>query len=202
MSDIVKIDDHVAQAVAREITPFKDKPRFEALLSSHVSQMQDIEDATHEVFLSRIIDNSTGASLDVIGSIVGQSRNGASDDSYRSFIRARSRVNLSDGKIEQLIQITKLLFGTQTPIRVVEYYPATLEIEIRDAASSDANAFALLLKRARAAGVALQFIYSASDDDESFLFGDSTGGDTDLIDSNTIGSTTDATVGGDLAAVV
>lgn len=82
---------------------------YEKLLTELVTPMQTVEDTLRALFTERRVDTAVGAQLEVLGRIVGQPRNGADDDTYRRYIRARIAANKSNGLIEDVIKIARLV---------------------------------------------------------------------------------------------
>lgn len=107
MADLIAT--HVTDALARLNEQYKDKTKLRDALSSYASETQPLEGAMIQLLVERTVDTAIGAQLDAIGSIVGESRDGAGDDDYRRRIRARISVNSSDGLIEDLITVTILI---------------------------------------------------------------------------------------------
>ena len=97
--------EHKTQAAARRMIQYLDKPRFRALLCVYVSQIQDAEDAGWQLATERTIDAAVGVQLDGLGDIVGQPRQGLSDDDYRPLIRARIKANNSEGTAPNIIDV-------------------------------------------------------------------------------------------------
>jgi hypothetical protein len=106
------------------------------------------------------VSTAIGVQLDLLGRIVGEPRNGRTDDQYRIWIQAKIRVNRSSGTIEDLIDIFSILTGDQAIVTVVEYYPAKITVKLNGVDipyPSDLNA---MLKLARKAGVGSNLEYS------------------------------------------
>src|SRR5688572_13994483 len=102
---LTKIADHVEQGLRLLLDQYKDKPRLTALLSSYLNRVQELEDAAWDVRIKRFVDDAVGAQLDGIGRIVGELRQGRDDVTYRLFILARIRVNLSFGHADDVIDV-------------------------------------------------------------------------------------------------
>ena len=109
MTEIIKITDHEAAAVARLLTQYKDKPNFEGIIRSIVEQYQDAEDATFDLIAGRALLTAEGQQLDNLGTIVGVERQGFDDDFYRTLIFVQIGKNTSQGEPEKLITILQLL---------------------------------------------------------------------------------------------
>lgn len=82
---------------------------IEKLLSIIANPAQAVEDALQQLKSERFVDTAIGEQLDIIGRIVGQDREGLSDDDYRRYIRARIAANNSDGTIEDLLTVAFLV---------------------------------------------------------------------------------------------
>ena len=91
------------------------------------NQVQEIEDALRELLYGFDIDQSVGDQLDVIGSIVGQDRLGKSDDDYRIDIKIKIGINTSEGDIEKIITIWRLL-APGAEVTIEEDFPAKIDL--------------------------------------------------------------------------
>ncbi len=151
--------DHRTDGLAKLLAQFKDMPRMEAVLGAFLDQIQKIEDVLWALFTEDWIDTATGDRLDVLGDIVGEERGGASDEEYRSFIRARVRVNRSTGLLAELVAIVKLIQYDDLDVHAREYYPAALQVEADEEVTVNPHRVAAMLQDAAPAGVALRFVY-------------------------------------------
>ena len=86
-------------------------------------QWQDLEDALQDFYNCRDIDGVTGVLLDIAGEMVGESRNGRSDEDYRAAIKLKIILNVSNGEPETLVQSLRI-FVNATSITYVEKWPA------------------------------------------------------------------------------
>lgn len=155
---IMQNKQHVANGVALFITQFKEKPRMTALLAAFLNEGQQVENALYGL-LAMQLPTATGAALDLIGKIVGQTRQGMLDAQYVQFIQARIKTNLSDGKVETLIAITLLLVGLSTPVLFREYLKA-VEIECDGVTVNAYVVWSQFLNAAKDAGTKMNFIFS------------------------------------------
>ena len=73
------------ESVARLIQIYRDKPKFIALITLYANIAQEIEDTVFDMLLLRDVETAVGAQLDVIGRIVGQSRQIADADPFVFF---------------------------------------------------------------------------------------------------------------------
>jgi hypothetical protein len=187
---ITQNTDHEG-AVRRFIEQFKNKPDLEALTRIYLRQLQDVEDALFEIILERDLDNAVGVQLNTIGDIVQQPRTTPDDDRFRTAIRARIAINLSDATAEDLIKVANLLlqeYGESYELR--DEPPAQVRLTIHDPLqSSDADLFHTLLDEADAGGVrfVLQWNNSLATANDKLLFGDTSGS---TVTGGGLGSTT------------
>jgi hypothetical protein len=173
--------DHEGR-VSRFIEEFKNKPDLEALARIYLRQIQDIEDAAFEVILERDLDNAIGVQLSTIGKIVKQARTTSDDDRFRTAIRARIAINLSDSTAEDVIKVARLLlqeFGESFELR--DEPPAQLRVTIHDPLqSAEADLVHELLGATKAGGVRLVLVWhkSLAAVTNKLLLGSTTGGAT------------------------
>lgn len=158
MSNVTYIADHEDQAVARLVAQFKDKPLIEGVLRAFIKQIQDIEDVLN-VMINETLENAEGVQLDGFGEIVGEKRNGKTDEFYRIAILARTGRNTSEGTPEDIISVFNLLTGS-TETHLIEY-----DAVITLTGNVDFSENALLIKnyvqKVLAAGVRLDYIAQA-----------------------------------------
>ncbi len=176
--EITKNTEHTAEGLLLFIDRYKNKPRLASLLLIFLDQVQELEDALFQLITDRAIDAAVGVQLDILGDIVGQpERVGLSDDDYRTIIKARIKVNRSDGHAEQLIEILALvatLTGVEQPaeILLLDVPPAALRISLlTDIGPLDPLIVFNLLNDARGAGIKLDFIYTTTLKADTFTFG-------------------------------
>jgi hypothetical protein len=198
---ITQITNHSAQALARLKEQFKDKPKYIDLILSFTNQIQPLEDALWQLLTERAVDTAIGVQLDNLGTIVGEARNGDTDDDYRPRIRARIWVNRASGLTEELIQAVLLLVtDPDAEVEVENQYPAGVVVRLNGVAITEtfADVIFSFLRDAAAAGVRLIFEHSVDDDAEMFTFARFTA----LDGAHLIGATTltvDSTAGYDAA---
>lgn len=153
----IKIYDHEDQGINLLISQFKGRYRIEGWLKSVLHQIQDLEDANFEVGLAFLIDTAVDTALDALGVIVGQPRNGMSNDLYRIFIKAKIAVNRSSGTPYDIQTIAKLL---DTDPGYLEQYPASITVYL----SQDLSDLSLrasintIMQQGKPAGVSLDVI--------------------------------------------
>lgn len=116
--------DYSTIAVSRLAGQFENSPKLKALISQVVAPLANAEADANELKSERWIDTAIGAQLDGCGNIVGELRQGRSDDEYRSAIKFRVFVNVSQGRASDLIKALSYL-TSPTDAQYLETYPAT-----------------------------------------------------------------------------
>ncbi len=112
--------DHVAAGLRRLPQQFKGKTNIEKLVSVLARPANDLEFAFLQLLLNRTVDNAVGTTLDLIGKVVGQARDGLADINYRRMIRARITRNRSKGLLTSVIRVTRLIIDdTEAGIEIV-----------------------------------------------------------------------------------
>jgi hypothetical protein len=170
----------VAEGLGLLLEQFKGKPRITALLTGWLAEVQAVEDAMWSVWIDRLLQSGLafGDLLDKIGAIVGQLREGFSDEVYTILITARIKANRSDGKRETLLALTELLVPLTT-IEAREYVGAIVITPDGPVSIPPAVVNTEFLQRAVIAGVRLTFVWYTTPTASTLLFGYSRGGITD-----------------------
>lgn len=116
--------DYAALAVSRLTGQFENSPKIKALMAAIVGPLTTLEDNADSLISDRWIDTAIGKQLDGCGYIVGEARQGRTDDAYRTAIKFRVFVNISKGTPTDLIRGLKFLTDP-TDCQYLEAYPAT-----------------------------------------------------------------------------
>lgn len=141
-----KVTTHEAEAKALLISQFRGKPVIEALLSSWIRPLQDLENVLWDVIDKRVLETAVDAQLDSLGKLVGEERLGRANTAYRAAIKVRIKVNRSKGRSEDVLQVARLLDASAT---YLEYAKLAWEVEIYD--TEQAGDFIRLLTQTKAA---------------------------------------------------
>jgi len=121
---ILSYPNYLESAEEKLLSQFRDKPIIKGLLLSALTPLQDAQDSLIEYSVNNNLELATGYPLDVIGKLVGESRGGRSDSSYREAIFSRIVINSSEGSINEALEILVLL-SKGSKHRVFEHYPLT-----------------------------------------------------------------------------
>jgi hypothetical protein len=124
--------NHIDQVAKRIYSQYRDKPKLLAWLYIIASLANQIEGVYSKVAGSYLIDDASGEQLNVIGRVVGISRNYdggvMDDDTYRLILKARIAKNVSDTTLDGIIEALAFVVGFDD-IRVVDPEDMTFSIE-------------------------------------------------------------------------
>jgi hypothetical protein len=122
------------------------------------NQVQILENEIRKFLYILNIDNSEGEQLDNIGTLVGQNRLGYNDEYYRILLKVKIGVNISEGEIERILTLWKLLSGSDN-VRLIEILPGKIKLETDEYFSEDIILFMKeFAKQALAGGVGIDTI--------------------------------------------
>lgn len=120
--NLAKITDFVDRMKAKVLQQYKDPethPVIHALIEALAAEVQELEDASYDVYLKRTIAAAEGIQLDKIGGALKCYRGGADDETYRRRIYIRIAQLNSEGTVEDVISIFMLMTGA-TRVRIIE----------------------------------------------------------------------------------
>ncbi len=183
------IETHEADAVDLLVSQYKGKANMEALASIIGAAAQSVEDAALLLVTERTLSSAVGAQLEGIGALVGEAREGRTDEVYRVFIRGRIKVNLSSGTCPQLQEIFDLLYSALggNTVLLEEWYPCALGVQAHGATDEAiAQALANLLAEARAGGARGLFFWSPAADASTLTCGTYAESTSDGLDGETV----------------
>lgn len=178
---------HRNKMAARTIEYWKTKDVFCVLRDIIGDEIQEIENRQWDVLASKDIDRAFGASLDLIGRIVGEARNGRDDPSYRVRLKARERINRSQGRTTDVLGMLTLL--DPATFTITDTPPASFLVTMSAAPSGFATGteMASLISQCRAAGIGATLEMPTS---TGFVLADTVGG-------TIVGSELGDNIGGD-----
>jgi hypothetical protein len=105
------LKNSVEVGLGRVIEQFEDKPNIVGTLDAFLQETQKVEDLAFEVNSAFDLDTAVGGQLDVIGRLVGESRQGKSDELYRAALRNRITANSANGTINNILSIVRNSLG-------------------------------------------------------------------------------------------
>lgn len=106
---ITLITNHAELALERLREQYKNKPQLMALIDAWNGQIQELEEVLYGLSTSRSISSAFGYQLDLLGQLLGKSREGRTDEEYRIVLLAKVAQNISRGTPEDVIGVFKIL---------------------------------------------------------------------------------------------
>lgn len=171
--------DHCEQGIDRLIQQYKGLPRTEAILCAVLDQVQDIENAAHDLLRADTLETGLDDQIDRDGRLVGAIlRGGLSVDRYRLIVKAEILVRKSSGHPEEILKILQILFpsGSAQTFALREMFPASFEVDLFDVIDdTEAEVTHRLIFRAKDVGVRYQTIWSTEPPGTTFRFSASIG---------------------------
>ena len=171
-------ENHLQAIKSYDLEQYKESVVLSSLTKALVTQLQRVEDTFLDLELKRFISSAFGYTLDLMGSIVGDSRNFKNDNDYRTAILIRALINNGGGTPEDIISAIRILY-TPRKIEYNEIYPANFSLFIQASkVVPPAIDLGLLNIRSLINGVKPmgvgEFIVTASSGDNLFRFSEST----------------------------
>jgi hypothetical protein len=102
---------------------FSQSAKLKALVRGLVEPFRIADDELHKLRHGRYIDEASGHTLDIIGSIVGQPRHNMKDGDYRAWITVGILLNQSSGTPEDVLAILNILYRLKPNFIMHEYQP-------------------------------------------------------------------------------
>lgn len=159
-----QITNHFDQAIARLLTQYAEAQNIQNLISVYTTQIQELENIIYDMFLNRMIDTAVGQQLDNLGEIVGQPRLGFDDETYRVLLKFRIGVNVSQGTIEEVIQLFTLISGA-SEVHVIDEGGGSISIQYNEPLPAELEEFIFdNMDQVVAAGVRIDTFVEYSDD--------------------------------------
>lgn len=190
---IDQFTEHEALSVSRFLDQFKNAEDLKEYAKSYAEQIQELENATFEVILERVLDAAVGVQLEAIGAIVGQGRTTSDDTEYRIAIKAKIAINLSDGTMVDLIKILGLILETSgEAFKFWDEPPAQVRVIVIDPLTITPSLVHSLLESADPGGVRLLLAWTPALLADRLIFSDQGGGivDGSGVFSDQLGGTT------------
>lgn len=159
MTNAIKITDFADRLRSLLTGRFQRKENFIRLFTALGDGAQDIEDTQFELLEDRSLGTATGVQLDLLGDLLGETRQGRTDEDYRSALSLRIIISQESGEPESIIRAALSLSGA-TRVQLLEGFPASIVVDIREGDPPDN--FNSELKRATMAGVGLTTIQSSA----------------------------------------
>lgn len=151
------IDDFAERATDELPWQFRGATRMNQLMASVGCGMQLQEDDQWAVHVDTLLDVADGDALDQWGRLVNLDRLTLDDDIYRRMIRGAIPANLSEGALDEMIQIYRVLTAP-SEIESIYHPPAGFRLTAYRAdfmGLDRARLIKRIMKRARPGGVSI-----------------------------------------------
>lgn len=161
------IPNHVERSLDLFIEQFEEKTTLQGYEAAILNMYQDIEAVLQDMKRDMYnLAEGTGDRLDIIGDIVGEPRNGRTDDEYRIALELRIRINNSNGEPE-VVRAACIAFTQATSVKLVETFPAGIDLLINTIFVLPPNLITSLEKIA-SSGVRLRLYLTDGEPDFAF----------------------------------
>lgn len=151
-----KSTTRVADAQELWTYQLKGKTVVDALTSLFATESQAWEEVAEDILLARAIDTAVGSQLDDLGVLVGQLREGRTDERYRVWIRARIAANRSSGSPVDMYKVAFLIFGQDATLWLRQFPVGHV---LQDGAWSGINVYDVQKILQQTSPVAVPFYY-------------------------------------------
>lgn len=176
------IDNHVDLAEARVAEQYRLSTHLLGIIDAGAEQVQEIDNALWQLATERYLHSdaeinrvtvnyeAVGAQLDVLGRLLGLTRQNMTDDDYRAALKAQVKVLHSSGTAEEIIAVFYCVEPSST-ITVTTWTIASLTCELSlPITATEALIYRKFLRRARAAGVKGILLWRQSPSAQCFKF--------------------------------
>lgn len=180
--------DHIEAALARLPHQYRQRcdgtageTNTQKVIRCLMAPAADLETALLAVLNNANVDNATGFLLDLVGKWVGRARNGVADDEiYRRYIRAQIVVNRSDGVINDILAVARLVVDDPDVGLILRNDGIAAYVLQVSSVALDPDVVDVLVRlvvKATSAGVRPIIEYAISAPDDVFQFDDGPGFD-------------------------
>ncbi len=162
--DIVLVSNYREIALSRMLSQFRDKPRFNALITGLATSVQAFEDECFGLLVGTTFDIAANHDLDVWGEWLGETRGDLGDADYRQMLAARILANRCNGSTGELAVIYEILTAPSLRIDYHEAYPLFYQFTaVRQSYVSDSRATRIgrMMRQITPAGVGMLLVEAA-----------------------------------------
>ena len=170
------ITTHVDDGIKRLVYALSCAPELKRLLTIFLTKIQEMEDVMDAVRPSTLfrVDTAVGVQLDQLGTILGLSREGWDDATYRIYLRTQSLLILPDRRTQRkLLEVIRSLMNTEAgTILYSEYRAKTYTIQVAGVDLDELITWLRFIERCRPATYIAQIIWNP---DGAFGYEDESG---------------------------
>jgi len=195
MKYLEHITNHIEKTKTYFLEQYKNRQKINALLTSIIQPMQDIEDTAYSFYDKADLSVATDYHLDRLGAIIGIEHKARNDSDYRFAISLGIVANNSGGTPEEILAILHNVYENKH-IEYLEYGVAYFQIFIQS--KYEPKGIQQLLQELKPAGVSKPIVIYAEDDNifrfserisevtQSIVRMDKTEFDTEVVDTLSI----------------
>lgn len=143
-----KIINHTQECKKRLLKQFKNSSILNALVETIAERFQTLEDELFDLYYLSYL-NADGKKLDDFGDIIGTIRQGIDDQKFRELLTATICENNSEGTVEDLIQICRLLTRPKNVLLLESSSNQTTLVAINPKPLSDLKTISKALKSSK-----------------------------------------------------
>lgn len=115
--------DHAVRLPGALKYPFSESRVARALLSAVGRQLQDLESAFWQLIYGRMLDGSVGAQLVFWGDLFDEPKGELTDAEWRQFLKAKLLLRRSEGRLNELAAVLRIITGDHGPVHVYPLPP-------------------------------------------------------------------------------
>jgi len=157
-----KITSYYNLITSKVLEQYKEKDNFKKILECFSAEFDVLENVFFDLYIKRWLSNSVGKQLDNIGYNLSIERQGLQDSDYRQIIYARIGQYNSNGTINNIMDLAKLMTNADFVV-FTEIFPAKINLAIiGDTLNLNKDFLQSSLQSAVAGGVKLDLIISGS----------------------------------------
>lgn len=122
--------DHLAQVVEELLKQFDDRPNFLLMVQFLGERLQALEENIFDTHWFRYINTAAGKNLDLWGVLLGQVREGLTDERYRALLKTRYQTLFGRRTVDAMLEVINVITaGFAITYTLVEDFPATILVE-------------------------------------------------------------------------
>lgn len=146
--------DTVDTATALLWKQFEGQPNWLDLLTVIGDAFEDVNAQQYDIHNYRYLTTAFGVALEEVGALVGLSRGSLSDDGqYQKAIRVEAATLFASGTRPEILELARALFPTVPPIRLIDFYPGSWDLRIRNLSQSDLDLLQVIFEDVPCSGV-------------------------------------------------
>lgn len=121
--------DHLAAVLEELLKQFDDRPNFLLMVQFLAERLQSVEEAIFDTHWFRYINTAQGKNLDLWGVLLGQVREGLTDERYRALLKTRYQTLFGRRTVDAMLEVINVITsGFAITYTLTEQFPATIVV--------------------------------------------------------------------------